>query len=127
MILEALRLALVVGALVALPGFLLVQAAFPPDRSSLSRGERGYFSVVCGILVVIFVGVVLGFLPHGQRGYFSTVATGFPHVEVALLVVSGGLFFVGLRRGAFPRLEARFRSGSGTRGMRGRREGSSPP
>jgi hypothetical protein len=108
MLLEALRLVLVVGLVVALPGFLLVQAAFPPGRKQLSGFERSYLSAVGGILLVILVGVTLGFLPHGERGFFSTAATGFPHVELWLAIVSGALFWIGLQRGAYPRLAARF-------------------
>lgn len=127
MILEALRLLLVVGLAVALPGFLLVQAAFPPGRSRLGGFERFYIAAAGGILLVILVGVVLGLLPHGTRGYFSTAATGFPHVELWLLVASGALFWVGLQRGAYPRLAARFRGRPSSRAAPGPGRGSSPP
>jgi hypothetical protein len=127
MLLEALRLVLVAGLVVALPGWLLVQAAFPPARSRLSVFERLYLTAAGGILLVILVGVTLGFLPHGSRGYFSTMATGFPNVEIGLLAASGALFWIGLQRGAYPRLAARFKASSSARAAPGPGQGSSPP
>jgi hypothetical protein len=94
--------------MVALPGWLLVNAAFPPRRSQLSWVERGYLSLAGGALLLILVGVVLGLLPHGRRGYFETFATGMPNVELALLGASALLFYVGLLRGAYPWVAARF-------------------
>ena len=101
-------LVLVTLLLVALPGWLLVNAAFPPRRSRLTWLERGYLSVAGGILLLIFAGVVLGLLPHGGHGFFSTWATGLPNVELAMLGLSVLSFYVGLVRGAYPRLAARF-------------------
>jgi uncharacterized membrane protein len=106
MLLELLRLALVTGLLVVLPGFLLVSAVFTPGR--LTRLEKAYMSVAGGILLLVLVGVVLGFLPHGQRGFFQTTATGSPNVELVTLALSLVLFSIGLQRGAFPRLARRF-------------------
>ena len=74
MLLEILRLLVVTGLLVVLPGFLLVNAVFPAGR--LTRLERSYMAVAGGVLLLILVGVVLGFLPHGTRGFFQTSATG---------------------------------------------------
>lgn len=110
MLLELLRLALALALLVVLPGILLVNALFPAPRSSLTRLERGYLAVASGILLLMLVGIVLGFLPHGERGWFRTLATGFPLVELASLGVSAVLFWVGLVRGAYPRLSARYPS-----------------
>lgn len=59
-------------------------------------------------MVVMGVGLVLGFLPHEGRGFFQSSATGFPHAEVAMLLVTGALFYVGLARGAYPTVSARF-------------------
>lgn len=109
MLIELLRLVLVVGLLVVLPGWLLVNALFPPRRSSrLGWAERAYLSLVGGILLLILVSVLLGFLPHDGRGYFQTIATGMPNVELATLAVSALLFYVGLHRGAYPRVAARY-------------------
>ena len=101
-------LLLVTLLMVALPGWLLVNAAFPPRRSPLGWMERGYLSLAGGSLLLILVGVTLGLLPHGQTGYFETFATGLPSVELALLAASALLFYVGLVRGAYPRVAARF-------------------
>lgn len=108
MIADLLRLALVVGLLVVLPGWLLVNALFPRGRSSLQGLERGYMVVGAGILLLILVGVLLGFLPHSGDGFFQTLGTGFPHVEIAMLAVSLLLGYVGLHRGAYPRVAARY-------------------
>lgn len=109
MLLELLRLALVLLLAVALPGLLLVNALFPTSRARLTATERGYLAVAAGILLAMLVGVTLGSIPHGDgRGYFQTMATGFPHVEIALLAVSALLFYVGLVRGAYPRVAARY-------------------
>lgn len=108
MILELLRFALALVVLVVLPGVVLVNALFPGPRSSLTRLERGYLAAAGGILLLMLVGLVLGFLPHGSEGWFSTLSTGFPMVEVATLGVSALLFWVGLQRGAYPRLSGRF-------------------
>ena len=107
-ILGLLRLVLVLALLVLLPGAILVNALFPPPRSTLTRLERGYLAVAGGILLLMLVGVVLGLLPGGERGHFRTLATGAPTVELALLAVSVLLFWVGLQRGAYPRVAARF-------------------
>lgn len=106
--LELLRLTLAVGLLVALPGWLLVNALFPPGRARLGWMERGYLSLAGGVLVLVLVGVLLGLLPHDGTGYFQTLATGLPNVELATLAVSGLLFYVGLLRGAYPRVAARY-------------------
>ncbi|HWH08218.1 MAG TPA: DUF1616 domain-containing protein [Candidatus Thermoplasmatota archaeon] len=109
MILELLRLALALALLVVLPGVVLVNALFPAPRSTLTRLERGYLAVAGGILLLMLVGIVLGFLPHGNgRGWFRTFSSGFPLVEVVTLALSGLLFWVGLQRGAYPRLSARY-------------------
>lgn len=101
-------LALVVLLLVALPGWLLVNAAFPPTRSRLSWLERGYLIVAGGAMTTALVGVILGLLPHGQTGWLQTITTGIPNVELAMLAVCALAFYVGLLRGAYPRIAARF-------------------
>lgn len=108
MYVELVRLLLAVGLVVVLPGWLLVNALFPRGRSSLAGVERGYVVVAAGILLVILVGVLLGFLPHSGDGFFQTLGSGFPHVELAMLGVSLLLGYVGLHRGAYPRLAARY-------------------
>jgi uncharacterized membrane protein len=111
MLVELLRLAAALFLLVLVPGFVLVQAAFPParTRARIAPLERAYITVVGGIVLLILVGVTLGFLPHGQgRGYFQTLATGSPNVELALLAVTVVLFYVGLQRGAYPWIARRF-------------------
>lgn len=101
-------LALVTLLLMALPGWLLVNAAFPPRRVPLPWIERAYLALAGGALQLILAGVVLGLLPHGQTGFFQTLATGAPNVELAMLGVSALMFYVGLLRGAYPRVAARF-------------------
>ena len=108
MLLELLRLALALALLVVLPGVVLVNALFPAPRSRLTRLERGYLAVAGGILLLMLVGIVLGFLPHGSRGWFRTAASGFPLVEIVTLAATALLFWVGLVRGAYPRLAARY-------------------
>jgi hypothetical protein len=110
MLAETLRFLLVGALLVILPGFLLLQALLPPGRASLRGPERAFLTIVGGFVVVTLVGLVLGFLPHkpGEDGHYSTLATGAPTVEIVLLLVCGLLFYVGLARGAYPRLTARF-------------------
>lgn len=109
MLAEMLRLLLVVVLFVALPGWLLVNAVFPPGRSALRGMERAYVSVAGGILLLIFVGVVLGLLPHqDSHGFFQTFATGLPNVELAMIGTSILLGYIGLQRGAYPRVAARF-------------------
>lgn len=99
MLLDALRFAVVVALVVLVPGFLLVQAAFPPRKASLTVVERTYLACAGGLLLVALVGVTLGLLPG--PGLFSTSATGFPHVEVALGGLCALLAWVGASRGAF--------------------------
>src|SRR5581483_2596764 len=101
-------LALVVLLLVALPGWLLVNAAFPAPRQRLGWPERGYLSVACGAMLLALDGVILGLLPHGQTGLFQTFATGIPNVELSMLALCALSFYVGLMRGAYPRVAARF-------------------
>jgi len=109
MLAELLRLGVVLLLMLVLPGYVAVQAAFPPGRSRLTMLERGYLTVVGGIVLLILVGLALGFLPHSAgRGFFQTSATGMPNVELLLLAVTGALFFVGLQRGAWPGIAKRF-------------------
>lgn len=108
MLLETLRIALVGALLVVLPGFLLVQALLPPGRVGLGRLERAFLILAGGVTLVTLVGLFLGFLPHEERGRLSTFATGAPNAEILLLGVCAVLFYVGLARGAYPRLAARF-------------------
>lgn len=109
MLLALLRLGVALALLVVVPGALLLNALLPPHRSRLTRVERAYLSLAGGALLLMLVGVVLGMLPHGSTGWFGSLATGgFPHLELALLAVSIGLFYVGLRRGAYPGLVARW-------------------
>ena len=109
MLLELLRLLAAAALLVALPGFLLAQAAFPPARSRMTRVERAYVALAGGVMLLALVGVTLGSLPHGSgRGFFQTASTGAPYVEVALLAACVALFLVGLHRGAYPALAARW-------------------
>lgn len=108
MLLEAVWVLIAAGLLVALPGWLLVVALFP-HRSSLSVAERTYLSLGGGILLLMLVASVLGFLPHGQVGHLQSLATGgMPNVELSMLVVSGALLYVGARRGAHAWLVARY-------------------
>lgn len=110
MVLETLRILLVGALLVLVPGFLLVQALMPPARTTLRAPERAFLSLVAGFVLVTLVGLVLGFLPHaeGEDGLYSTAMQGAPNAELALLALSALLFYVGLVRGAYPRLTARF-------------------
>lgn len=108
MLLEAMRLFLAALLLVALPGFLLVNATFPRSRSQVGTIERVYLALAGGVLLLMLVGILLGSLPHGDTGWFSTIATGTPNLELATLAMSVLLFYVGLARGAYPRVAARF-------------------
>lgn len=107
MLLEVARLLLVTALLVALPGYLLVNALFPA-RHALRPLERAYLVASSGTLLLITVGVVLGLLPHGDEGHFRTLLTGAPNLELAVLAASLVLLWIGLHRGAYPRLAARF-------------------
>jgi hypothetical protein len=108
MILEALRLALALLLLVALPGWLLLRALFP--RRELSFSLQLYLTLGGGVLVLMLVGIVLGFLPHaGGRGAFQSLAMGgMPNVELGMLAACLALFWFGAHRGAHPRVTARF-------------------
>jgi hypothetical protein len=102
-------LAAAILLLVVLPGWLLVNAAFPSKRTqALGWIERVYLTIASGTFLLILDGVVLGLLPHARYGFFETLSTGAPHVELAMLAVSALLFYVGLVRGAYPRIAARF-------------------
>lgn len=96
--------------LVALvPGYLLLQVAFPRGlptgrRPGSARSLTLLLSVVLSVAVSTLVGLLLGFLPSSGRGYFQGAVTGLPLLEsalVALCLVLGLLAYV---RGAFPRL-----------------------
>lgn len=109
LLLTLLRLTLAVGLLVVLPGWLLVNAVFPPHRRKLSWLERGYMVLAGGGLVLILVGCILGLLPHaGSVGFYQTAATGLPNVELATVAACILLGYVGLARGAYPRLAQRW-------------------
>ncbi|GEM_PF-5540462 len=101
-------LLVVVPLLVVLPGWLLVNALFVPRRVALGWMTRAYLAVAGGALLLSLVGVILGLLPHRKTGYYETLATGAPTVELAMLAVMALLFYVGLVRGAYPRVAARF-------------------
>lgn len=108
MLVEAIRLVLVVALLVVLPGWLLVNAAFPSRLARVRGVERAYFALVGGALLLILAGVTLGFLPHDGTGYFRTLVTGAPNVELAMAALCVVLLYVGVQRGAYPKLTARF-------------------
>lgn len=113
MLVELLRLAAATAILVVLPGWLLVKALFPhspPHPRTLRVAERVTLTLAGGILLLMLVASILGFLPYsGTRGHFQSLATGgMPNVELSMLAVMGILLWVGLQRGAFPRLAARF-------------------
>lgn len=112
MLVETLRFVVVGALLVVVPGFFLVQATFPPGRGSgLTRPERAFLSVSLGIVLLMLIGLLLGFLPHeeGQDGHYGSLANGgAPNMEMILLALSALLFYVGIARGAYPRLTARF-------------------
>ena len=103
MLFTLLRVILVAALLVTLPGVLLVNALLPPGKARLRRSERALLAFAGGVFLMMLVGVVLGSLPHGDKGIFGpwTVAAGVVLASVALLVV-------GARRGAYPRLVARW-------------------
>lgn len=107
MLVEALRLGLAVAMLVVLPGWLLSYALFP-RRADLQGGERLYLIVAGGMLLLMSVALVLGFLPHsGDRGALQSLAiAGLPNVELGVLAVDLGLAWVAMRRGALARLGA---------------------
>ena len=109
MLLEALRLSLALALLVALPGFLLLHALFP--QRGLRGAARIYLVLGGGLLVLMFVGSLLGLLPHGDQGWYQSLAMGgMPTVELAMVGACGLLFWIGLQRGAYPRLVARYPS-----------------
>lgn len=101
-------LRLAAGALLVafLPGFLLVQAAFPRGlptgrRPGSSRSLTLLLSVVLSLALTTLAGLVLGFLPGGA---FSGGATGPPVLEAVLVALTVLLFAAAYLRGAFPRL-----------------------
>ncbi|HUR68845.1 MAG TPA: hypothetical protein VM370_06320 [Candidatus Thermoplasmatota archaeon] len=107
MLLEAVRLTLALAFLVALPGWLLTLALFP-RREDLGRAERAYFVPAGGVLVLMLVCIILGFLPHGNKGALQSLALGgMPNVELAMIGACAGLAWVAMARGALPWLEAR--------------------
>ena len=111
MILEAIRLFLTTAILVVLPGWLLLHALFP-RRQDLTWPEQVYWILAGGVLVLMCVGIVLGFLPHGSKGALQSLALGgMPNVELATTAVCLGLTWIGLQRGAYPWLEARLPTG----------------
>lgn len=107
MILEALRLALAAALLVALPGFLLSYALFP-RKTDLRGAERLYLVIAGGMLLLMSIALLLGFLPHASRGALQSLAvSGMPNVEVAMIGADLGLAWVAMRRGALPALAAK--------------------
>lgn len=105
-LLELLRLALALALLVVLPGVALVNALFP--QGVVRGAARLSVALSGGLLLLALVGSILGLLPHGGSGWFRTLATGAPFVEAAVLAVTVLLLYVGLARGAYPRVAARF-------------------
>lgn len=102
---------LVAGLLLVafLPGFLLIQAAFPRGlphgrRPGSSASLTLLVSVALSLAVTTLVGLVLGFLPADGQGAFQGGATGAPIQEAVLVALSLVLFVAAYRRGAFPRL-----------------------
>ena len=108
LLLTLLRLVLAVGVLIVLPGWLLLNAVFPRSRGILSWPERVFLALAGGTLVLMLVGCILGFLPHDGEGYFRMLATGSPNVEVATLAGCVILAYVGLQRGCYPAIRARW-------------------
>lgn len=109
MILEALRILLASILLVALPGWLLSRALFP-RREALTLAERATVASAGGILLLMLVASILGFLPHGGgRGHFQSLATGsMPNLELAMLGTTALVTWIAIQRGAFPSLATRF-------------------
>lgn len=108
MILEALRLVLALAFLVILPGWLLLRALWPAPRTP-GPAERAYLIPASGVLLLMLIGIVLGFLPHaGSRGHLQSLALGgMPNVELSMLGTCLLLTWIGLQRGAHPWLAAR--------------------
>lgn len=107
MLVEALRLLLVLVLLVLLPGWLLVHAAFP--RRAFRGAERAYLVAAGGVLTLMLVATLLGLLPPlGEKGWYTMLTTGFPMVELAMMAACLLLFWIGLVRGAYPRVAARY-------------------
>lgn len=103
---EALRVLFALALAVALPGWLLCRALFP-QRGALRPAEIVYVSLAGGVLILMLIGSVLGFLPHGSKGHFQSLAThGMPSVELGLLAAMAALAGIALWRGAFPRVAA---------------------
>lgn len=103
MFLEALRLGLALAFMVFLPGWLLVRALWPRP-GTVTLVERLYLIPATGVLLLMFIGIILGFLPHaGRRGHLQSLALGgMPNVELALLGTCLLLTWVGVLRGAYP-------------------------
>jgi hypothetical protein len=106
---EMSSLGVVAGLLLVafLPGFLLVEAAFPRGPPTGGRpGSRAsltlLLSVILSLALTTLVGLVLGFLPGG--GAFSGRVTGAPNLEIALAALSLLLSVLAYARGAFPRI-----------------------
>lgn len=108
LVLDVVRVVLALTLLVALPGWLVVQALWP-ERGGLRASERLYLSIAGGVLMTMLVASVLGFLPHGDRGALQSVFLGgMPNLEIAMLAVCVCLFWLGVHRGAYPVLAARY-------------------
>lgn len=108
LVLDALRLALALALLVALPGWLLVHALLPA-REKLGTAQRIYLTVAGGILLTMLVASLLGFLPHGDRGALQSIFLGgMPNLEIAMLAVCVSLLWLGAHRGAYPAFARRY-------------------
>lgn len=107
MLAEAIGVVAATTLLIVLPGWLLLRAFFP-DPKSLGGAASVYLTLAGGILVLMTIGIVLGFLPHGSRGAFQSIPLeGMPNVELATIAACLLLFWVGARRGAYARIRAR--------------------
>lgn len=98
-----LQLLLALLLIFFLPGFTFVKALFP-KKEELDEEFGTLYQVVLGIgmsiVIMIFVGIVLGSLPlTNGKGQFTSM-----NIILLLSVITILLFIIGIFRGAYPLL-----------------------
>jgi hypothetical protein len=105
---DVARLIIGIFLLYFLPGYTIVQFLFPRKGEFDQEWDILYrivFSIGVSMVVVILIGWVLGAIPPDPvtgKGYFQGSATGFPYIELSIILVSAVFFVAGWYRGAYP-------------------------
>lgn len=105
---DVIRILIGVFLLYFLPGYTIIQFMFPRKGELDKEWDflyRFVFSIAVSIVVVILIGWFLGALPPDPttgKGYFQGSATGFPYIELSIIIVSAIFFVAGWYRGAYP-------------------------